>query len=173
MKQVLTVDPASGAKVIGKWADGTSAVTSRDVGKGRAIAVGTLAGHSFFKTGTKVRPWGRGGNKNPYAPLDFAPAATKLALLGVATRPDIAKEIITSDSKIEAIVLNNEKGTLVTLVNWANQPAKGVRVTVKLPFKPSASRLVSAQNSIPVNYANGEATFTLDVPEAEFILLNK
>jgi len=36
MKQVLTIDPASGAKVIGKWSDGAAAVTTREVGKGKA-----------------------------------------------------------------------------------------------------------------------------------------
>ena len=79
MKQVLTVDPASGARVVGKWNDGGAAVTVRDYGKGKAIAVGTLAGHSYFKTGTKPIPFARGGYKNHYTPVDFDSAATKLA----------------------------------------------------------------------------------------------
>ncbi|NQU11429.1 hypothetical protein HQ590_11600 [bacterium] len=173
MKQVLTLNPAAGAKVVGKWTNGDPAVTVRDYGKGKAIAVGTLAGHSFFKTGTKVVPFARGGYKNLYAPLDFDPAATKLALLGVDAKPGLARDIVCSNAHIEAQVLDNQGGTLVTLVNWANEPAKAVKVVLALPFKPSAARLVSAGKAIPVNYEHGAAVFTLDVSEAEFVLLNK
>src|SRR5204862_4464754 len=133
MKQALTIDPASGAKVIGKWSDGSPAVTTRDYGKGKAIAVGTLAGHSFFKTGTKPVPFARGGYKNLYAPLDFDPAASKLALLGVAAKPGLARDIVCSNAHVESQVLDNQGGTLVTLVNWANEPAKAVKVTLMMP----------------------------------------
>jgi hypothetical protein len=173
MKQVLAVDGASGAKVIGKWSDGSAAVTVRDYGKGKAFAVGTLAGHSFFKTGTKPLPWARGGYKNLYAPIDFDPAATKLALLGVDARPGLARDVVCSNKHVEALVLDNKGGTLVTLVNWANDPAKAVKVTLKLPFKPASVRLVSAEKDLPVAYENGTAVFTLDVAEAEYVLLKK
>ncbi len=173
MKQVLKVDSASGAKVVGKWSDGSAAVTERDYGKGKAFAVGTLAGHSYFKTGTLPVPWARGGYKNLYTPIDFDPAATKLALLGVAAKPDLAREVSITDPHVEALILDNQKGTLVTLINWGSSHSKGTTVTVKLPFKPSSARLVSAQKAIEVKYENGEATFTLDVPEAEYVLLNK
>ncbi len=173
MKQVLTVDAASGAKVVGKWADGSAAVTVRDYGKGKAIAVGTLPGQSYFKTGTKVQPWARGGFKMVYAPVDFDPAATNLALMGVRAKPGLAREAVASDQKIEIQVLDNAKGTLVTLVNWAAQPSKGAKITVKLPFKPSSAKLISAGKAIPVTYENNEVSFSLDVNEAEYVLLNK
>lgn len=173
MKQVLTLDPASGAKVIGKWSNGDAAVTTREYGKGKAIAVGALAGHSFFKTGTKPVPFARGGYTNLYAPLDFDPAATKLALLGVDSRPGLARDVICSNPHVEAQVLDNDRGTLVTLVNWANEPAKAVKVTLTLPFKPSVAKLVSTGKTIPFTHETGTAVFTLDVAEAEFVSLGK
>jgi hypothetical protein len=173
MKQVLILDPAAGAKVVGKWNNGDAAVTIRDHGKGKAIAVGALAGHSFFKTGTKPVPFARGGYKNLYAPLDFDPAATKLALLGVDAKAGLAREIVCSNPHVEALVLDNQAGTLVTLVNWANQPAKAVKVTLTLPFQPNSARPVSTGKTIPIAYEKGAAVFTLDVAEAEYVLLSK
>jgi hypothetical protein len=173
MKQVLTVADGSGAKVIGKWADGSAAVTVRDHGKGKAFAIGTLPGHAFYKTGLKPVPFARGGYKNLYNPTGFDPAATKLALLALSAKPDLAQEVICSDPDVEAQVLDNATGTLVTLVNWANEPAKATKVRLKLPFKPSATRLVSKQGPIDVTVADGFAEFTLDVAEAEYVLLSK
>jgi hypothetical protein len=159
--------------VVGKWSNGTAAVTVRDYGKGKAIAVGTLAGHSVFKTGTKPVPFARGGTKNLYAPLDFDPSAMKLALLGVAAKPALARDIVCSNAHVETQVLDNQGGTLVTLVNWANEPAKATKVTLTLPFKPGSARLISAGKAIPVTYEKGAAVFTLDVAEAEYVLLNR
>src|ERR1051326_3361413 len=172
-KRVLTPDPAAGAKVIDKWANGDAAVTVRDYGKGKAIAVGTLAGHSFFKTGAKPVPFARGGTKNLYAPLDFDPAATKLALLGVDARPKLARDIVCSNAHVESQVLDNQTGTPLTLAHWANEPARAVKVTLTLPFKPGTARLISAGKTIPVSYEKGVAVFTLDVLEAEYVLLSK
>ena len=48
----------------------------------------------------------------------------------------------------------------MTLVNWANEPAKAVKVTLTLPFQPGSARLVSAGKAIPVSYERGAAVFT-------------
>lgn len=173
MKQVLTIDPASGAKAIGKWADGSTAVTTRDYGKGKAIAVGTLPGHSAYKTGTKAIPFARGGHKNVYAPLDFDSASLKLALMGVANKAGLKQDVICSNAHVEALPIDNDGGTLLTLVNWGDAPAAGTKVTVSLPFRPSTAKAVSTGKAIPVTYENGVAAFTLDIAEAEFVLLNK
>ena len=118
-------------------------------------------------------PFARGGYKNLYAPLDFDAGAMKLALLGVASKPELKKELDCSDAHVEAEVIDNQGGTLVTLVNWANEPAEGVKVTLTLPFKPSSAKLISAGKAMPLTYENGAAVFTLDIAQAEFVLLNK
>ena len=48
LRQELVTDSA---KVLGTWADGKPAVTVRELGKGKAFAVGTAAGHTYYKTG--------------------------------------------------------------------------------------------------------------------------
>ena len=40
-------------------------------------------------------------------------------------------------------------------------------MTVKVPFKPSSARLVSAQKNIDVKYDNGAATFGILIGEAD------
>jgi len=167
MKQVLSPDTA---KVLGTWEDGSAAVTVNTYGKGQAFAVGTLAGNSYMKTGLRLTPWARGGKKMVYNPVDFAPAATKLVRLGVDAKP-IAEEVTCSNPFVEAIVIDKGEGTLVTLTNWTNAPVKNVTVNVKMPAAPKSARLVSAQKEVPVTYANGMASFTVDVAEADYVLL--
>jgi hypothetical protein len=167
MKQVLSPDTA---KVRGTWDDGAAAVTENDYGKGKAFAVGTLAGISYMKTGVRLTPWARGGHKMVYNPTDFDPAATKLVRLGIEAKP-IAQEVVCSNPFVEATVIDKGEGTLVTLTNWNNAPVKGVTVNVKMPAAPKSARLVSAQKAVPVTYADGVASFTVDLTEADYVLL--
>ena len=169
MKQKLV--PAT-AKVLGKWEDGCAAVTVNTVGKGKAFAVGTLAGNTYMKTGLKQVPFARGGTKNLYNPVDFDAAATKLVRLGVeAGNPP--QDVVCSNPYVEALVIDNpNKGTLLTLVNWSNGPIKDLQVRLKLAHKPKFARSVSQQsNKLPISYAGGVATITTDLTEADFILL--
>ena len=170
MKQVLT--PAD-ARVTGTWSDGSAAVTVRTHGKGKAIAVGTLPGHGYTHDAAKVTPWARGGRRMVYSLMTDDPARNKLVHLGTATRPDLQREATASAPGVETLLIDNQKGTLVTLVNWSETPVKGVTVRVRVPFPPTSARQVSAQKSVPVTYANGVATFTVDLAEADYVLLNK
>lgn len=169
MKQTLMPDTA---KVIGTWDDGSAAVTENTYGKGKVYTVGTLAGTSYMKTALRITPFARGGNKVVYNPTDYDPAATALVRLGIDARKP-AQEVVCSNNLVEANVIDNTGGTLVTLTNWTNAPAKNVTVSVKLPAAPKTARWVGAQKEVPVNYANGMATFTVDVPEADYVLLTR
>ncbi len=170
MKQVLT--PAD-AKVIGTWGDGSAAVTSRNYGKGKAIAVGTLPGHGYIHSAAKVTPWARGGRRMVYPLMTSDPDKNRLVHLGVSARPELQREVMASVSGVEGLVIDNAKGTLVTLINWNDASAKAVTVQVRVPFQPTSARQVSAQKAVPVTYANGVATFTVDLAQAEYVLLNK
>lgn len=169
MKQTLT--PA-GAKVLGTWKDGSAAVTAREHGKGKAFAVGSLAGNSYMKTALRVTPWARGGRKMLYNPTDFAPAAERLVRLGVDAKP-IPEAVVCSNPHVEGVVLDHPQGTLLTLVNWSNEPLKDLKVTVRLPAKPREARTVSGQKTLPVEYKDGAASFALPLAEADYILLPK
>src|SRR6185295_9873986 len=166
MKQQLT---PSTAKVLATWSDGSAAATVNEYGKGKAFAVGTLAGNSYMKTAVRVQPWPRGGRKLVYNPVDFDPAATKLVRLGVDAKR-VVQDAVCSDDHVEAIVLDHPQGTLLTLVNWTNGPAKDLKVSVRLPASPKSARSVAGQKEIKTDYKDGVATFTLDVPEADYVL---
>ena len=78
-----------------------------------------------------------------------------------------------SNDHVEAIVMDHPQGTLLTLVNWTNAPAKGLKVSVRLPAAPKSARSVANQKEIKTEYKDGVATFTLDVPEADYVMLMK
>jgi hypothetical protein len=167
MRQQLIPDTA---RVLGTWSDGSAAVTVHEHGKGKTFTVGTLAGNSYIKTGLRAIPFARGGRKTIYNPVDFSPAASRLVGLAVdARKPEQAA--VCGNPGVEAVVIDHKDGTLVTLVNWANAPVKGVPVSVRLPAAPKGARSVSGQKTLPVNYADGRATFRVDLEEADFILL--
>jgi hypothetical protein len=168
MRQRLT--PAAGTEVLATWSDGTPAATVRSYGKGRAFAVGTLPGTSYMKTGLRVEPFSRGGNKLAFNPTKFARAATKLTRLGIdSAKPAVA--VTTSEPLVEALVIDHPRGSLVTLVNWTNAPLKDLSVSVRLPAAPSAVRSVSGQKELKGEYKDGAVTFRLDLAEADYVLL--
>jgi hypothetical protein len=170
MKQVLTPDDA---KVIGTWSDGKAAVTVRDYGKGKAIAVGTLPGHGYIRSAAKVTPWARGGRRMVYGLMTDDPDKNKLINLGVAAKPELVREVVASAPGVEGLLIDHAKGTLVTLINWNAEPVKGVTMQVRVPFKPKSARSVEGQKNVDVAYADGVATFTVDLTQADYIILMK
>jgi hypothetical protein len=170
MRQALQPDTA---KVIARFQDGTPAVTQHTLGKGQAIAIGTLAGVSWMKTGLRVIPFARGGYHTVYNPTDHSPAAKRLVGLPFES-VKVPQEAATSVPGVEATVIDHpQTGSLVTLVNWTNSPQKNVEVAVRLPQAPSGVRSVQQQRALESQYADGVVRFRVDLTEADFILLPK
>lgn len=165
------LEPA-GAQVLGTWPDGKAAVTVRELGKGKAFAVGTAAGHAYYRTGLRQIPFARGGRKTVYNPTDFDAAATDLALLGLKAK-DPVRDVNCSNRFVEALTCDHpQRGTLVTLVNWDNAAAKGLTVAVRLPFKPKSIRSVEQQKELAGwTYDSGMLTFTTDLNWADYLLI--
>lgn len=170
MRQVLT--PGDEAKVLATWSDGKAAATVRELGKGKAFAVGTLSATSCMKTALPVRPLARGGNKAPVVPGAFAPAAARLALLGIAAGP-LVEEVACSVPAVEGLVIDTAKGSVITLVNWTDKPIAGLQVVVRMPASPIKVRSVQNAKDLKVTYANGAATFTTDLEWADYIVIPK
>lgn len=164
-KQVL--QPTS-AKVLGTWSDGTPAATMHAYGMGKAYAIGTAAGHACYKTALRAVPFARGGRKSIYTPIITDPAAAALARRPLA---GIHSEVTTGDASVEALLLENTGGTLVTLVNWSDQSRTDLKVSVRLAAAPKSARSVSGQREIAVTHADGIATFVIDLAEADSIVL--
>jgi hypothetical protein len=74
---------------------------------------------------------------------------------------------------VEAIVRDSERGTLVTLVNWTNQPVNGLKVKVRMPAKPVQIRSVSQNKSLGTDFQDGFVLFQTDLKEADFVVLQR
>jgi len=171
-RQQLT--PASpDVTVLGRFADGSPAVTVREYGKGRAFAVGTAAGASYLKSGLRPVPWARGGRVHLYNPADFPPAAVRLVRLGVDARPP-DRQVECSNPYVEALLLDNPQGTLVTLVNWTNEPVvESLNVSVRLPSAHREVFSVVRQEKLDSHFERGRLTFTINLTDADFVMVKR
>ncbi len=167
LKQVLDPDTA---RVLGVWSNGTPAVTVRELGKGKAFAVGTLAGCTYMKSGLPMQPFARGGNRCPVPMNGFDPTAAKLVRLGVDAKPT-PEAAVCSSPFVEAIVMDSPKGTVVTLVNWTEHPVKNVEVQVRVPASPTKVRSVQAGKTLPFTYQDGVLTLNTDLEWADYIMI--
>jgi hypothetical protein len=171
-KQRLT--PAGNdVQVLGRWSDGSAAVTMRPHGKGNAFAVGTALGATYLKSGVLPLPWARGGFVNLYNPTEFDRATTSLARIGVDA-VDIERQVTCSQPHVESLLLDSAAGSLLTLVNWTNESTLGeMQVSVKLPAAPSEVYSVTQQKKIEATFADGRVTFTTKLGPADYIMLKK
>ncbi len=169
MKQTLFPDTA---KTIGTWDLGEAAVTVNAIGKGKVFAVGTLAGNSWMKTGLRQIPYARGGRHTVYNPTEFSEAATKLVRLALDDKKP-AQAAACSATGVETAVIDGPAGTLLTVVNWTNEPVKAATWAVKLPFAPTDVRSVKLQKKIDATYKDGTLTFVLDVDDADYVTVRK
>jgi hypothetical protein len=164
----------SSAKVLGTWSDGSAAVTVNELGKGKAYAVSGLPGSANIKAATRPVPFARGGYLHLYTPINTDAKTTKLARLGIDNTKDLAPDVTVSNGRVEALLTENDKGTLVSLVNWNDEAkAPGVKVSVKSAFKPGKVWSTQLQKSLPFEYKDGSVTFTIDLTDADFVTLRK
>jgi len=162
------------AKVLGTWSDGSAAVTVNEVGKGKAIAVAGLPGSAYIKSGTRPVPFARGGYLHLYSPMNFDPVASKLVRLGIEQTPSLVRETTVSDPRVEVLLIENGKGTLLSLINWSDdKKIDNLKVTVRSAFKPGKVWSVEQQKELPFEYKDGVVTFTTKVTEADFVTLRK
>lgn len=168
-KQKLT---ARSADVLARWSDGSAAVTVRALGGGRAYAVGTAPGLAYLKTGLRRVPWARGGEAHVYNPAGFDPAAGKLVRLGI-DNADIDRQVTCSNPHVEALLLDNKHGTLVTLVNWTNDPEVEVTVRVRLPGRADGrtARSIETGKQLAAQAEGDALIFTTTVAGADFITI--
>jgi len=69
-------------------------------------------------------------------------------------------------------VMDSDRGTLLTLVNWDNRPLRGLTVRVRMPAAPRAVRSVQQQRELQGwRYEDGMLTFTTDLEWADYFLL--
>jgi hypothetical protein len=174
MKQVLVPETA---KAFHQWKDGSVAVTSRELGKGRIISVGAMPGLSWMKSGVRTIPWARGGSATLYNPSNkdlaqLIPLAAVMRDVGISAVDSV--EVGRKDgARVEAIVRDHPEGALLTVINWENDRLQQVSASIPMPAKPREVRSVSQQKAIPFEYKDGTVTFKIDLADAEFIVIKK
>ena len=160
-------------RVLARWRDGSAAIAERPLGRGKIFTIGTAIGASFWKTALKPLPWARGGRVNLYNPIDFDASTWRILNLGTDAAL-LDREIQCSQTGIEGLLLDNNKGSLVTLINWTNESTlEDVPVSVKLPAAPREVFSVTGQQKLDFEFSNGKLHFTTDLAEGDFIMLKR
>ena len=104
---------------------------------------------------------------------DFDESAWRIMNLGTDAAL-LDRQIQCSQTGVESWLLDNNRGTLATLVNWTNQPVlKDVRVSVKSSFAPREVFSVVGQKKLDFVYESGKAVFQMDLAEGDFVMLKK
>jgi hypothetical protein len=168
LRQRLT--PAKGTEVLATWSDGSAAATKRALGKGQLFAVGALPGTSSMRLALPKVPGARGGRRAAFSPERFDPNAEALARLGVDASK-VERGAIASDPRVEPIILDGPKGTLLTLVSWANAPLHGIEISIALAQAPKEVRSIAKRKKLPSEWDGKRVRFTVDLEDADFILL--
>ena len=106
-----------------------------------------------------------------YNPTEFDDNAD--LVFGTAPINDAKRPAKCSRDFIESIVLEHKDGTLLTLVNWTNAPVKDLEVQVRMKDAPKTVRTVSGQRNLAFTAKDGVVLFTLDLAEADYVLLVK
>jgi hypothetical protein len=160
-------------RVLARWRDGSAAIAERSLGRGKIYSVGTAIGASLWRTATKPLPWARGGRVNLYNPIEFDKSTWRVMNLGVDAAL-LDQEIRCSTRGVESFLLDNNVGTLVTLVNWTNESQlDGLEVSVKMQAAPREVFSVTENKKLDFEYANGKLTFQTDLAAADFVKVLK
>jgi len=118
----------AGGQVAGRFEDGSPAVIRTHPGKGEVLYFATLPGLAYS----------RGATEEENVPtIDYPPQIAKM----IAALPDavgVARPVTTSLPCVEALRLDSDKGTAVTLLNWSARPIDSLEVVVK-NVKPGAT----------------------------------
>jgi len=127
------ITPSEGTQVLGRFMDGTAAVTLNRFGEGRAVLIGALPGLPYVRPAIPLLPYGRGGKDNlaVFVPTDYDPdvRAFMEAILGMA---GVERPVVCSDPLVEATLLESRDEDVfhVALVNYDTEPKAGLTVRV-------------------------------------------
>jgi hypothetical protein len=161
VREKLAVDnPKDGTTVHAKFDDGSPAVVSRSVGKGREIHYAWLPGLSYAKSSTK---------KQDKLPVGFSDSirhwivfSTELAAVEIPVK--------LNRPLVESPVLVSPEGAAVTLLNWTGAPIEGLKAELRLAF---AVRSIESVKHGPIHFEkSGDATtFVISLDAADILVV--
>jgi Beta-galactosidase trimerisation domain len=166
---------ARGSRVTGTFADGSPAVSVRDVGRGTATYAGFLPGLSYFKPAIPLRPEDLGTTDDAMAhfiPTRFDPGAQ--ALIGSPAR-GVPRDVERSNHLVQATVIESPHGLVIPLVNWSGAPVKGLRLTLAAADLRSGKVSLASGGKVellaPRRGTEGKTVLRLDLDVADALIV--
>jgi hypothetical protein len=144
------------------FADGSPAVVTQKVGTGTTTYAAFLVGLAHAQPAIPQRPVDRGATDDAFVhflPTKFHPTTTAFLTetIAAAQRPFTA-----SMPQVEVMPIQSPNGWAIVLVNWAAEPAKGVRVHLPPQLQ---GKVVKRLDGTAVVVENGVLTVDVDVAE--------
>lgn len=164
------IKPASGATVLGTFADGSAAVVANKAGKGETLTCAFLPGLSYFKPAIPMKPLDRGGSED--AMSHFIPTAfdrNVAALVGSVVR-SLPRPAAADHSLVETSVIESKSGTAIVLGNWSGKALPGMKLTVSIPV-PVKSVTLASGTKVDVKKDGGRTVCTFDMDASGDVLI--
>lgn len=154
-----------GSKVLSTYENGGAAAVRRYLGKGRAVLCGFMPGLAYVRPALVLTEQGY-----PFTMPENYPADRRQILLSLLSPFKPAQPVTTSDYLVEATVQDGRYGSVVTLVNFRNNP---VKVTIRLPGLSKAKKVVSSQyGALKFRRGKGILTVTLNVDIGDILAVD-
>lgn len=153
-----------------KFADGSPALVSRNVGSGTATYCGFLPGLSYFYPALPKRPVDRGSTAE--AMTHFNPTQFDVSVrdLVASAAKGVARPTLASQPLVETTLIQSPQGTLIPLVNWTSGPIKGLAVSLAADVPKEKATLASG-GPVRREQRDGQAVLILDLDVADVLIL--
>ncbi len=129
-----------GLTVLAKFDDGSPAIVSRTVERGRAVHFAWLPGVSYFRSSTKTQD---------KMPVGFSESIRSWITLPVELAK-IESPVRLDVPMVESPMLLSGEGAAITLLNWTGAPIAKLKAEARLPVRRALDRKREARrDSIP------------------------
>ncbi len=115
------LEPASGARVCGRFEDGKAAILINAVGRGQSWHLAGLPGLAYS----------RGASETPGRPTIDYPERVAQLICAAADQAGVSRPATADRTFVETAVLESERGLAVALLNWSAQPLAELAVSVR------------------------------------------
>jgi hypothetical protein len=151
---------ATSLQTAASFSDGTPAVVSRRVRRGRVVHYSWLPGITYTYSPT---------GQQDGLPTGFSDTARHLVVYPTQLA-QVSPPVTVDQPMVEAPLLLSTGGAAVTLLNWTGGSLSGVGVTVKVPF-PVKSVTSVKHGPLTFQSTQGGAFFSLPLDAADIVML--
>jgi len=147
------------------------ALTSNDVGAGRAEYVAFLPGLAYFYRALPQRPLDRGTTDDSFdhfIPTRFNAAAVAVVASSAAVA---ARPVVLSQPLVENTVIESAQGVAIPITNWSGRVAHGLTLTLDLPAAPKNSATLASGGPVKEERRAGKRVFHFDLDVADALIL--